>query len=134
MRTPDTAIIPSGGLGTRMQPMTHWIPKELLPVALTPLIHWALSEAANAGLARAIVVTNPAKPILGDVARKFMMRADLQVVLVSQDRPAGLGDDAGASPWAISRSPWSSPRISSAVPTRRQQCSPRGTGTPPPRF
>lgn len=31
MRTPDTAIIPCGGLGTRMQPMTHWIPKELLP-------------------------------------------------------------------------------------------------------
>jgi UTP--glucose-1-phosphate uridylyltransferase len=92
MRTPDTAIIPCGGLGTRMQPMTHWIPKELLPVALTPLIHWALSEAANAGLARAIVVTNPAKPILGDVAREFMMRSDLQVVLVSQDRPAGLGD------------------------------------------
>jgi UTP--glucose-1-phosphate uridylyltransferase len=92
MRTPDTAIIPCGGLGTRMQPMTHWIPKELLPVALTPLIHWALSEAANAGLARAIVITNPAKPILGDVAREFMMRSDLQVVLVSQDRPAGLGD------------------------------------------
>ena len=92
MRSPDTAIIPCGGLGTRMQPMTRWIPKELLPVALRPLIHWTLSEAADAGLARAIVVTNPAKPILGDVAREFEAHSDLQVVLVSQDQPAGLGD------------------------------------------
>ena len=92
MRSPDTAIIPCGGLGTRMHPVTRWIPKELLPVALTPLIHWALFEASSAGLARAIVVTNPAKPILGDVARDFMVHSDLQVVLVSQDQPAGLGD------------------------------------------
>jgi UTP--glucose-1-phosphate uridylyltransferase len=92
MTSPDTAIIPCGGLGTRMQPMTRWLPKELLPVSLVPLIHWALAEAADAGLARAIVVTNPAKPILGDVARDFAGRPDLRVELVSQDRPAGLGD------------------------------------------
>src|SRR5688572_32164612 len=91
MKSPDTAIIPCGGLGTRMRPMTRWIPKELLPVALTPLIHWTLAEAADAGLTRAIVVTNPAKPILADVALDFRS-SELRVVLVSQDRPAGLGD------------------------------------------
>jgi UTP--glucose-1-phosphate uridylyltransferase len=72
--------------------MTRWIPKELLPVGLTPLIHWTLAEAADAGLRRAIVVTNPAKPILGDVALDFRPGSGFQVVLVSQDRPAGLGD------------------------------------------
>jgi UTP--glucose-1-phosphate uridylyltransferase len=72
--------------------MARWIPKELLPVALTPLIHWTLAEAADAGLARAIVVTNPAKPILGEVALDFANRPGLRVELVSQDRPAGLGD------------------------------------------
>jgi UTP-glucose-1-phosphate uridylyltransferase len=92
MKNPDTAIIPCGGLGTRMRPMTRWIPKELLPVGLTPLIHWTLAEAAEAGLTRAIVVTNPAKPILGDVVLDFRSRSELQVVVVSQDRPAGLGD------------------------------------------
>ncbi len=92
MNRPDTAVIPCGGLGTRMHPITRWIPKELLPVALTPLIHWALSEVAEAGLTRAIIVTNPAKPILGQVAKEFEARSSLEVVLVSQDRPAGLGD------------------------------------------
>src|SRR5205814_6963793 len=85
------AIIPCGGLGTRMQPISRWLPKELLPVSLSPLIHWALAEAAGAGLARAIVVTNPAKPILGEVARAFGDAA-LRVEEVSQERPAGLGD------------------------------------------
>jgi UTP--glucose-1-phosphate uridylyltransferase len=89
--TPDTAIIPCGGLGTRMLPISRWLPKELLPVSLLPLIHWALAEVADAGLGRAIVVTNPAKPILGEVARAFG-RPGFRVELVSQDRPAGLGD------------------------------------------
>lgn len=108
MSTPDTAVIPCGGLGTRMRPMTQWIPKELLPVALTPLIHWTLAEAAGAGLRRAIVITNPAKPILGEVARGFSGTRALEVVLVSQDRPAGLGDALmrartilGDSPFAV---------------------------------
>jgi UTP--glucose-1-phosphate uridylyltransferase len=88
---PDSAIIPCGGLGTRMLPISRWLPKELLPVSLVPLIHWTLAEVAEAGLGRAIVVTNPAKPILGEVARGFE-RPGFRVELVSQERPAGLGD------------------------------------------
>ncbi|MGH7512502.1 MAG: sugar phosphate nucleotidyltransferase [Gemmatimonadales bacterium] len=90
MTNPDTAIIPCGGLGTRMRPISRWLPKELLPVSLSPLIHWALAEAAGAGLTRAVVVTNPAKPILGEVARAFG-GTGLRVEEVSQERPAGLG-------------------------------------------
>jgi UTP--glucose-1-phosphate uridylyltransferase len=103
----DTAIIPCGGLGSRMLPITRWLPKELLPVGLRPLIHWVLSEVAEAGLRRAIVVTNPAKPALADVARECG-RAGLEVLLVSQDHPAGLGDAIlrtrsviGESPFAV---------------------------------
>ncbi|MBA3658139.1 MAG: NTP transferase domain-containing protein [Gemmatimonadales bacterium] len=88
----DTAIVPCGGLGTRMQPVTRWLPKELLPVGLMPLIHWTLAEAADAGLKRVIVVTNPARPILVDVARDFVGPSALEIVTVEQERPAGLGD------------------------------------------
>ena len=92
MISPDTAVIPCGGLGTRMRPIARWLPKELLPVSLSPLIHWALAEVAGAGLSRAIVVTNPGKPILGEVARDFAGPPGLRIELVSQDRPTGLGD------------------------------------------
>jgi len=108
MTSPDTAVIPCGGLGTRMRPITRWLPKELLPVSLSPLIHWALAEAAGAGLSRAIVVTNPGKPILGEVARAFAGPPGFRIELVSQDRPAGLGDallrargTIGESPFAV---------------------------------
>jgi UTP-glucose-1-phosphate uridylyltransferase len=86
----DTAVIPCGGLGTRLHPITRWLPKEMLPVALRPVLHWTLDEAADAGLLRAIIVTNPHKPILEAVARSYAGPLDLE--FVPQDHPRGLGD------------------------------------------
>ena len=88
--TLDTAVIPCGGLGTRLHPITRWLPKELLPVALRPVLHWTLDEAADAGLLRAIVVTNPHKPQLEVVARSYAGPIELE--FVPQDHPRGLGD------------------------------------------
>jgi UTP--glucose-1-phosphate uridylyltransferase len=86
----DTAVIPCGGLGTRLAPMTRWIPKELLPVALKPLLHWTLDEIAGAGLLHAIIVLNPARPSVEAVARAWA--GPLELEFVPQDRPRGLGD------------------------------------------
>lgn len=86
----DTAVIPCGGLGTRLHPITRWLPKEALPVGLRPVLHWTLDEAADAGLLRAIVVTNPHKPLLEVVARSYS--GPLELEFVPQDHPRGLGD------------------------------------------
>jgi UTP-glucose-1-phosphate uridylyltransferase len=86
----DTAVLPCGGLGTRLHPITRWVPKEMLPVALRPLLHWILDEAAGAGLLRAILVTNPHKPMLEAVARNYP--GPLELEFVPQDHPRGLGD------------------------------------------
>jgi UTP--glucose-1-phosphate uridylyltransferase len=86
----DTAVIPCGGLGTRLHPITRWLPKEMLPVALRPVLHWTLDEAAEAGLLRAIIITNPHKPLLEAVARSYTGPLDLE--FIPQDHPRGLGD------------------------------------------
>lgn len=86
----DTAVIPCGGLGTRLHPITRWLPKEMLPVALRPVLHWTLDEAAEAGLLRAVIITNPHKPVLEAVARSYPGPLDLE--FVPQDHPRGLGD------------------------------------------
>jgi UTP--glucose-1-phosphate uridylyltransferase len=86
----DTAVIPCGGLGTRLHPITRWLPKEVLPVALRPVLHWAFDEAAGAGLLRVIVITNPHKPTLEAVARSYA--GPLELEFVPQDHPRGLGD------------------------------------------
>jgi UTP-glucose-1-phosphate uridylyltransferase len=86
----DTAVIPCGGLGTRLHPITRWIPKEMLPVGLKPVLYWALDEAADAGLLRAIIITNPYKPMLEAAARNYP--GPLELEFVAQDHPRGLGD------------------------------------------
>jgi UTP--glucose-1-phosphate uridylyltransferase len=88
--TLDTAVIPCGGLGTRLHPITRWLPKEVLPVGLRPVLYWTLDEAADAGLLRAIIITNPHKPMLEAVARNYP--GPLELEFVPQDHPRGLGD------------------------------------------
>jgi UTP-glucose-1-phosphate uridylyltransferase len=104
----DTVVVPCGGRGTRLQPITRWVPKEMLPVRLVPLLHWTLDEAAAAGLRRAIIVVNPARPIIEEAARDYRGAA-LELVFVPQERPAGLGDALlrarsllGGKPFAVS--------------------------------
>jgi UTP--glucose-1-phosphate uridylyltransferase len=86
----DTAVIPCGGLGTRLHPITRWLPKEALPVGLKPVLYWTLDEAADAGLLRAIIITNPHKPMLEAVARNY--QGPLELEFVPQNHPRGLGD------------------------------------------
>jgi UTP-glucose-1-phosphate uridylyltransferase len=88
--TLDTAVIPCGGVGTRLHPITRWLPKELLPVGLKPVLYWTLDEAAGAGLLRAIIITNPHKPMLEAAARNYP--GPLELEFVAQDHPRGLGD------------------------------------------
>jgi UTP--glucose-1-phosphate uridylyltransferase len=90
----DTAVIPCGGRGTRLYPISRWVPKEMLPVQLIPLLYWTLDEAVAAGLRRAIIVTNPEKPLVEAAARDYPRAGvgGLELDFVPQDRPAGLGD------------------------------------------
>ena len=101
----DTAVIPCGGLGTRLHPITRWLPKEMLPVALRPVLHWTLDEAADAGLLRAIIVTNPHKPMLEAVARSYPGPLDLEFVPAgSSPRPGRCAPPGARSPRAVRRS------------------------------
>jgi UTP-glucose-1-phosphate uridylyltransferase len=86
----DTAVIPCGGLGTRLQPITRWLPKELLPVGLRPVLYWTLDEIADAGLQRAILITSPLKPALEAAARTY--QGPIELEFITQQRPHGLGD------------------------------------------
>ncbi|HEX5633127.1 MAG TPA: sugar phosphate nucleotidyltransferase, partial [Gemmatimonadales bacterium] len=86
----DTAVIPCGGLGRRLRPITNWVPKEMLPVGLKPLLYWALDEAAAAGLMRVVLVVNPHKPVVEAAARQY--QGPLELEFVPQPAFRGLGD------------------------------------------
>lgn len=102
--TLDTVVIPCGGLGRRLRPITNWVPKEMLPVGLKPLLYWALDEAAGAGLLRVVMVVNPHKPIVEAAARQY--QGPLELEFVPQPAFRGLGDAIRCTREALGRSPF----------------------------
>lgn len=64
MKPVRTAVIPAGGLGTRFLPFSRTVPKELLPIVDTPVLEHVVSECAQSGIERVILVVAPGKESL----------------------------------------------------------------------
>jgi UTP--glucose-1-phosphate uridylyltransferase len=101
------AVIPVGGLGTRLLPATRSQPKEMLPVIDKPVVQYVVEELASAGIDRVLFVTGRRKRAiedhfdadpeleraLGSTALSLPdLRAGMRVLYTRQARPAGLGD------------------------------------------
>ncbi|MDX1680534.1 MAG: sugar phosphate nucleotidyltransferase, partial [Akkermansiaceae bacterium] len=52
------AFILGAGLGTRLQPLTHVLPKPLVPLFHQPLAHWALEACKKVGCSRFAINTH----------------------------------------------------------------------------
>jgi len=86
------AIIPTGGRGTRMRPLTFSTNKHFIPVANKPLIFYPLETVANAGIKEIAITYNPegleeVKSILGDGSRW-----GINFTYVLQEKPIGLAN------------------------------------------
>jgi UTP--glucose-1-phosphate uridylyltransferase len=81
------AILPVGGLGTRLLPATKAVPKEMLTIVDKPLIQYAVEEASAAGLENLIFVIGPDKEA---IAQHFDERLDLQDALEEKGKDEAL--------------------------------------------
>ncbi|MCL5785015.1 MAG: glucose-1-phosphate thymidylyltransferase [Patescibacteria group bacterium] len=86
------AIIPTGGRGTRMRPLTFSSNKHFIPVANKPLIFYPIETIASLGIKEFGITYNPggleeAQNILGDGNRW-----GLKFTYVLQEKPAGLAN------------------------------------------
>lgn len=66
MKQVRKAIIPAAGLGTRMLPISHAIPKEALPIVDLPAISFLVEEAVKSGITDILIVTNRDKDAIED--------------------------------------------------------------------
>ena len=58
MKKITKAIIPAAGLGTRMLPISHAVPKEMLPIVDLPAVYHLVEEAALSGITDILIITN----------------------------------------------------------------------------
>lgn len=55
------AIIPAAGLGTRMLPISHAVPKEMLPIVDMPAVSYLVEEAVASGIEDILIITGREK-------------------------------------------------------------------------
>jgi UTP--glucose-1-phosphate uridylyltransferase len=81
------AVIPAAGLGTRMHPITRFLPKPMIPIGTTPVLDYVIEEAWNAGIQEIGIIIGHK----GDIIRDYYQR-DSRVTFIEQLSPKGLGD------------------------------------------
>ncbi len=83
------AIIPVAGIGTRLRPHTHTIPKALVQVAGKPILGHILDELSPLGIRDVVLVTG----YMGERVESYVDGAypDLAVCYVQQEERKGLG-------------------------------------------
>lgn len=108
-----SVIIPAAGEGTRLLPLTLSLPKEMLPLYDRPVLQFAIEEAVASGAQRIIIVTHPSKRAirdflspsavyedrlrasgkahLADRIAQLAIPKDVELVVVNQPQPSGLG-------------------------------------------
>jgi glucose-1-phosphate thymidylyltransferase len=90
-------ILLSGGTGSRLRPITHTGPKQLIPVANKPVIEYAVEDLAAAGVTEIGVV-------LGDKGRAEIQKClgdgsayGVDITYVVQGEPLGLAHAVGCA-------------------------------------
>lgn len=82
------AAILAGGRGKRLQPITDYIPKPLIPVANIPILEWQLRYLKDHDITEVVVCTG----YKAEMIRNYLVRHHHDTVTVSvEDTPMGTG-------------------------------------------
>ncbi|MFC6861872.1 glucose-1-phosphate thymidylyltransferase [Halomicroarcula sp. GCM10025817] len=90
-------VVLSGGTGSRLRPITHTGPKQLVPVANKPVLEYAIEDLKEAGITEiGVVLGNKGRDdlqkLLGDGSEY-----GVEITYIVQGNPLGLAHAAGCS-------------------------------------
>lgn len=90
-------LILSGGRGTRLRPITHTGPKQLVPIANKPVLEYAIDDLKEAGITEIGIV-------LGNLGREAIQEhlgdgsdCGVEITYIVQGNPLGLAHAAGCA-------------------------------------
>lgn len=90
-------VILSGGTGTRLRPITHTGPKQLVPVANKPVLEYAIEDLKEAGITEiGIVLGNKGRSEIQDLVGDGS-EYGVDVTYIVQGNPLGLAHAAGCA-------------------------------------
>ncbi len=99
-------VILHGGHGTRLRPLTHTGPKQLIPVANKPISQYVLEDLRNSGIKDTAIILGDVMPekvrdYYGD-GRKF----GVKIAYICQEKPAGIAHAVGLTEDFVEDSPF----------------------------
>ncbi|MBU1000814.1 glucose-1-phosphate thymidylyltransferase [Patescibacteria group bacterium] len=86
------AIIPTGGRGTRMRPLTFSANKHFIPVANKPLVFYPIEKVAETGIKDVAITYNPGGMDEVETALGDGSRWGLKFTYILQEKPLGLAN------------------------------------------
>lgn len=90
------ALIPTGGRGTRMQPMSFYTNKHFIPVANKPLIFYPVEAVAEAGVKEVGILYNPGLHGGLELTQGFLgdgSKWGLKFTYILQPKPLGVANE-----------------------------------------
>ncbi|RLF23547.1 MAG: hypothetical protein DRN15_05720 [Thermoprotei archaeon] len=83
------ALILAAGRGSRLDPLTRFRPKHLLPIAGKPIIGWQIEILHKCGIDEIIVVKHHLGDIMEHYVKELCRRLGMKVTFVEQGNPQG---------------------------------------------
>ena len=87
-------VILSGGHGTRLRPLTHTGPKQLIPIANKPVIDYAIEDLRDAGITEIGIILGTNMPEKIKEALGDGSRFGVKITYIMQGEPKGLAHAA----------------------------------------